>query len=78
VSGRYLLDTSIVVALLRGDPAIEERLRADTEVFLPAVVLGELHFGAAHSDRSEANAARIDTFAATCTVIAIDEAIARH
>lgn len=77
MSGRYLLDTSIVVALFRGERTIEARLTADTEIFLPSVVLGELYFGAAHSHRSDANAAQIDQFAAACTLVPIDGETAR-
>ena len=40
--------------------------------------MGELHFGAVHSGRTDANAARIDDFAATCTVISIDAQTARR
>jgi len=78
VPGRYLLDTSIVVALFQGGPAIQARLAEAAEVFLPSVVLGELHYGAVRSGRSEANAARIDDFAGACTVLPIDAPTARR
>lgn len=78
MNGRYLLDTNIVVALFNGDSAIEARLDAAPEVFLPSVALGELYFGAAHSARGEINAARIDDFAAACTVVGIDAETARR
>lgn len=77
MSGRYLLDTSIVVALFRGERTIEARLVEDVEIFLPSVVLGELYFGAAHSHRRDANAARIDEFATACTLLPIDRETAR-
>jgi tRNA(fMet)-specific endonuclease VapC len=78
VSGSYLLDTNVVIALFKSDPEIEARLAAISEVFLPSIALGELHFGAVHSGRPEANAARIDEFAATCTVLKVDDATARR
>ena len=78
MAGRYLLDTNIVVALFNGDPDIATRLEAVPEVFLPLITLGELHFGAAKSGRPEANAARIDDFAATCTSVGLDEATTQH
>ena len=77
-TGRYLLDTSIVVALFQGDPAIQARLNEAPEVFLPSVVLGELHYGAARSGKSDANAARVDEFAGSCTVLPIDASTARR
>ncbi|HET9768394.1 MAG TPA: type II toxin-antitoxin system VapC family toxin [Thermoanaerobaculia bacterium] len=77
-TGRYLLDTSIVVALFQGDPVIQARLAEVPEVFLPSVVLGELHYGAARSGKSDANAARVDEFAGSCTVLPIDALTARR
>jgi tRNA(fMet)-specific endonuclease VapC len=55
-SGRFLLDTNIVIALLAGDDTVLSHLDHAPEVFIPAVVLGELFFGAAKSDRQSENA----------------------
>lgn len=52
VDGRYLLDTNIVIALLSGDVDVLFHLDGASEVFVPAVVIGELFFGAAKSDRA--------------------------
>jgi tRNA(fMet)-specific endonuclease VapC len=57
VNGRFLLDTNIVIALLEGEDAVVSHLDRAREVFLPAVVLGELFFGAAKSSRPSENAA---------------------
>ena len=46
-SGRFLLDTNIVIALLEGDDMVLSHLDQATEVFIPAVAVGELFFGAA-------------------------------
>lgn len=46
-SGRYLLDTNIVIAVLEGDEAVLSNLDRAPEVFIPAIVIGELFFGAA-------------------------------
>lgn len=78
MSGRYLLDTNIVVALFNGDRDIAKRLESVPEVFLTLITLGELHFGAANSGRPEANSARIDDFAGTCTLVGLDEQTARR
>jgi len=48
-SGRFLLDTNIVIALLEGDDDVSSKLNLAPEVFVSAVVLGELVFGAAKS-----------------------------
>mgnify|MGYP001228339071 FL=1 len=45
-TGNVLLDTSVVVAVLRRVPGVKERLRGVEELFVPLVVLGELEYGA--------------------------------
>lgn len=46
MSGRYLLDTNIVIALFADEAVVTERLGEAAEVFIPSVVLGELYYGA--------------------------------
>jgi hypothetical protein len=46
MAGDVLLDTSVVIALLKVEPAIVQRLAAATIVHLPVTVIGELCFGA--------------------------------
>jgi hypothetical protein len=55
VNGRFLLETNIVIALLEGDEAVLSNLENAAEVFVPAIALGELFFGAAKSGRSNAS-----------------------
>ena len=78
MNGSVQLDTNIVIALFAGEPAVLERLAAAPEVFVPAVVIGELYYGAMRSGRAEANIARIDAFAASAAVIACNTETARH
>jgi tRNA(fMet)-specific endonuclease VapC len=78
VTGRYLLDTSVVVEVFAGDAAVEAQLRSADELYLSAITLGELHYGAAYSARPEANAARIESFAETCTSVGVDAETAVH
>jgi tRNA(fMet)-specific endonuclease VapC len=78
MSGRHLLDTNVVIALFSGDRGVQARLTTASEVFLPSVTLGELYFGAAHSTRKEANTARVDSFAASLTVVGVDAETARR
>ena len=47
-------------------------------MYIPAVVLGELFFGAAKSGRPSENIAQIDRFAAGRSVIASDLEVARE
>jgi len=43
VSGRFLLDTNIVIAIFAAEPAVLERVATVDEVFVPAITLGELY-----------------------------------
>lgn len=69
MSGKYLLDTNIVIALFAKNAHVENRLKKAAEVFIPAVVIGELFFGAFKSGQLKANTARIEEFAANSTVL---------
>ena len=77
MTGRYLLDTNIVIGLLEGDEAVRSRLSQAVEVFVPTIVLGELYFGARKSARWEENVARIDDFASRAAVLAPDTGSSR-
>ena len=72
MSGRYLLDTNIVIALFANDAAVVEQIREADEVFIPSVVIGELYYGARRSGRVEANLKRVDELAAESMVLSCD------
>ena len=77
-SGRFLLDTNIIIALLEGDEAVLSNLDRVPEVFVPAIVLGELFFGAAKSGRPDENAAKLEQFAAGRFILPCDLRVARE
>jgi tRNA(fMet)-specific endonuclease VapC len=77
VNGRFLLDTNIVIALLEGEEAVLSNLDRVAEVFIPAIVLGELFFGAAKSGRPFENASIIERFAVGRSVLSCDLPAAR-
>jgi tRNA(fMet)-specific endonuclease VapC len=78
MSGRYLLDTNIVIALFAAEPAVKDRLSVAEEVFIPSIALGELYYGARKSRRAEENITRIDDFAARGVVLSCDIETARR
>lgn len=67
--GRVLLDTIILVALLRGDQRLETRLKNTEEVFTSVVALGELLYGARRSMRAEENRAQVDQLVQDMSVL---------
>lgn len=55
----FTLDTNIVSAHLRGDAAVGEKIKANTRLYLPVTVLGELYYGAYHTEHRDKQLARI-------------------
>ena len=78
MSGRYVLDTNIVIAVFAQDAAVLNQLTEAEEVFVPSVVLGELYYGARKSAHAESNLRRIDEFAASSAVLLCDAETARQ
>jgi tRNA(fMet)-specific endonuclease VapC len=72
MSGKYLLDTNIVIALFAADDSVQKHIAAAKEIFIPAVVIGELFFGAFKSTHTEENISRIEKFAFFNTVLSCD------
>jgi len=72
MSGRYLLDANIIIALFADEAIVKEHLAQADEVFTSAIVLGELCFGAYKSGRVKENLARIDEYAANNVVLGCD------
>jgi predicted nucleic acid-binding protein len=52
MSGRYLLDTNIIIALFANDIEVNNQLVNAEEIFIPSVAIGELFYGARKSERS--------------------------
>lgn len=78
MNGEVLLDTNIVIALFARDTAIAVALAQAPKVFVPSMVLGELYYGANHSERIAANLVKIDEFRAASAILFADGDTARH
>lgn len=72
MSGRYLLDTNIIIALFADDASVRENIEKAGEVFASSIAIGELCFGALKSNRPAENLARIEEFAANIAVLNCD------
>jgi len=77
---RYLLDTSIVIAAMKGHPLVRRRLERTpaANVLLSPVVLGELAFGARESAHVARNEARVAELAAAFQVPPMDARAGLH
>jgi tRNA(fMet)-specific endonuclease VapC len=78
VTGRYLLDTNIVIGVFNGDSLLQHRVTNTPEIFLSIVSLGELFYGARNSNRIQENVDRVEQFAASVIVLDCDSETARR
>lgn len=74
---RLVVDTNVVVALLRGDRPVSEVLRTGSDVLLPLPVIGELFAGSHYSHRVAENLAKVEEIVATWPVLHPDLSTAR-
>ena len=73
---KYLLDTSIVVDVLRQKRTLDEILPADAETHLCDVVAGELLYGAQRSVQSDTQLALVRRFIAQYAAVSTDLQVA--
>jgi tRNA(fMet)-specific endonuclease VapC len=78
MSGRYLLDTNIVIALFAREAAVLEQLSNAEATLIPSIAVGELYYGARKSARWEANLARLDALVSTVPILPCDTLTARR
>mgnify|MGYP001024350270 FL=1 len=77
MSGRYLLDTSVLIALFADETAVKEKLAQASEVFIPSIAVGELYYGAWKSQRRRENVAQVDELVAESVVLGCNAGTAR-
>jgi tRNA(fMet)-specific endonuclease VapC len=78
VSGNYLLDTNIVIALFAGEQSVLDHLKDANEVYIPSIVIGELYYGAYKSSQVNKNLKRIEALIASSVILACDAVTAFH
>ncbi len=80
VSGRYLLDTNVIVDFFKGDQAIRLNL-GQGEFFIPSIVIGELYYGAYASGlvtKREKRLNELSSFLSIFPVLEVGEKTANH
>lgn len=80
MASRYLLDTNILIAALKGTPAIREVLENTplSSLLLSSIVLGELEFGAEKSVWAERNHTRVAELTQRLPMLGVDGGTARQ
>ena len=76
MNGKYLADTNIIIKLLNADERSVELFNQADEVFIPAIVAGELFFGAENSTKKQENLKNFNEFLSQYEIITIDLYIA--
>ena len=71
-----MLDTNVIIKYLAGDESAKRLIDNAFEVSIPAIVVGELHYGAQKSSRKDSNSALFSNFLSSFAIISIDESIA--
>jgi tRNA(fMet)-specific endonuclease VapC len=78
MSGEFLLDTNLVIALFAGESSVQRHFSRDPRLFLPTIVVGELWYGALRSARKDENLRRVTDMASSVAVLSCDVETARH
>ena len=71
---KFLLDTNIISALLKGDISIADKIDNALEVYIPVIALGELYYGALYSTHTKKNISDIQKILKRYNLLSIDEA----
>lgn len=77
MSGNFLLDTNIIIAIGKGEPSACAALVSANEVYISAISIGELYYGANNSSRMADNIADVDSIVQNNTIIDCDSATAK-
>jgi tRNA(fMet)-specific endonuclease VapC len=77
-SGKLLLDSSIVIAHFRQDDEVSLKLLDATALYLGAVALGELEYGARKSANPDRKLAQLRAFLPWVTILPVSEQTAEH
>jgi tRNA(fMet)-specific endonuclease VapC len=73
IGNKFLLDTNIITAWLKGDASVADKIDKAKEIHIPVIVLGELYYGALYSTRVEKNIKDIKSITSNYNVLKIDE-----
>jgi tRNA(fMet)-specific endonuclease VapC len=74
-SGKWALDSNAYIDAVGGSPVLETIDQADA-IYLPAIVVGEILFGALNSGRPADNLRTATQFINNCAILPVDAAVA--
>jgi predicted nucleic acid-binding protein len=71
-----MLDTNVIIKYLAGDELAKQLIDNVTTISVSVIVVGELHYGAQKSSRTESNLALFESFLSNFDIIPVDKHIA--
>jgi tRNA(fMet)-specific endonuclease VapC len=74
----FVLDTDHCIAILRGTLDVQAHVLPTAKLYITAITVSELVYGAHKSDRASAHLAQLELLLASVTVLPFDEPSARH
>lgn len=72
------MDTNIVIALLDGDKRIAAAVNRAIAIYHPAIVIGELYYGAFKSHKKIENIQRVDMYKSDAVILNCDDDTAKY
>ena len=75
---KLLLDTNIIIEVFDGNKVIADKLNKVSELYISAIVLGELHIGINRVSNKLKHLKKLNDFLQLCTVLEINEHTAKH
>lgn len=74
---KIILDSNIIIALFAKDELVADKIR-ENQVYVPAIVLGELYYGAYKSAKKDKNVLHIDDFGIEAHILDINKQTSKH
>lgn len=78
MAGNFLIDTNIVITLIRGEDILRKRFNKAREILVPSIVVGELFFGAYKSGKTKKNLDTLAEFISKNRIVPCDAETARE
>jgi len=73
IGNNVLLDTNIISAWLKGEKSIADLIDDQEHIFIPVIVIGEMHYGAQYSTNVEKNRINIQKVINHYEVLYVDQ-----
>lgn len=74
----FILDTDHCIAILRGMLDVSKQIESTVSLYVTAITVSELTYGAHKSDRASAHLAQVDLLLDSVTILPFDEHPARR